>query len=55
MLPIMAGVVTAFSVFSLWGGTSVPLRAFMAARIGITVFGVIGLVREASTPEGPPA
>ena len=41
---------------SLWGGTSVPLRAFMAAaRIGITVFGVIGMVREASPPEGPPA
>ncbi len=53
----MAGVVvTAFSVFSLWGGTSVPLGAFMAAAgIGITVFGVIGMVREASPPEGPSA
>ena len=45
---------TAFSGFSLWGGTSVPLGV-LAAGIGITVFGVIGLVREASTPEGPPA
>lgn len=48
MLIISLGIVlTALSVFSLWGGTPVPLGALMeATSIGVSGFGVIRMVRE---------
>jgi hypothetical protein len=53
---VFAGIVlTAFSVFSLWGGTSVPVGALMVALgVGVTFFGVIGMVRSASDQDEPP-
>ena len=48
MLIVVSGIVlTALSVFSVWGGTSVPLGALMVATgIGVTACGVVRTVRE---------